>query len=465
MRAPTWSPRTVGLAVLVVGLALALLPSSGLLPAGWFAPTRADAGPPTLPTRFAGYSYLTGDVSTSPPGRAVAVYQHGFDVEFLDAPQAVVAGADGDIYRRLDAAEARDRGSHGDPAVMRLSPDGTRVAIGDWDTTAPDVIVIDRTTGDAVTYPVPGGRSAVPLAWAPDSRRLAYLTTAEPVNPYSGRAVSGDLGLLDVTTGTAELVPGQDGARAAAFSPDGRELAVHRITPDDGSLSGQDGIPRMGGGTVEVLTAGGTVDRRLAMPAHHYLHGPDAWSPDGALLATAVQWLPACEHLATDTREWGDCFNDYTGPEDGIVFLDATGGDAAVPAPVPPDVVGWDGLLGWTGDREVLVLDAPADPESAEDGLFWLTAVPLDGGEPRRLSGVPGGGNYGVGGFQVASALLPDIELRDNAGAVDRGLWPTWLRVLVALGAAGAVTLVARTLDRRGHAVRFAHAHRTVHHG
>lgn len=356
-------------------------------------------------------------------------------------------------------------GSHGDPAVMRLSPDGTRVAIGDWDTTAPDVIVIDLTTGDAVTYPVPGGRSAVPLAWAPDSRRLAYLTTAEPVNPYSGRAVSGDLGLLDVTTGTAELVPGQDGARAAAFSPDGRELAVHRITPDDGSLSGQDGIPRMGGGTVEVLTAGGTVDRRLAMPAHHFLHGPDAWSPDGALLATAVQWLPACEHLATDTREWGDCFNDYTGPEDGIVFLDATGGDAAVPAPVPPDVVGWDGLLGWTGDREVLVLDAPEDPESAEDDLFWLTAVPLEGGEPRRLSGVPGGGNYGVGGFQVASALLPDIELRDNAGAVDRGLWPTWLRVLVALGAAGAVTLVARTLDRRGHAVRFAHAHRTVHHG
>lgn len=62
-------------------------------------------------------------------------------------------------------------------------------------------------------------------------------------------------------------------------------------------------------------------------------------------------------------------------------------------------MVGSHGLLGWTGPDEVLVLDDVVDPDEsrADSELYWLTAVPLDGSEPHRLSAVPGGGNYGVG--------------------------------------------------------------------
>ncbi len=181
------SPRTVGLAVLVVGVVVALLPG-WVPPARWLGPADAGPGAATLPPRFADYSYLTGSVSASPPGRAIAVYQHGFGVEFMDFPQAVVAGADGDVYRRLDVAERRAGGeTQGDPAVMQLSPDGTRVAVGDWATSAPDIAVVDLTTGDSRALPVPGGRSAIPLAWSPDSTLLAPSWRSTSSRPTTAR--------------------------------------------------------------------------------------------------------------------------------------------------------------------------------------------------------------------------------------------------------------------------------------
>src|SRR5690625_1840392 len=182
------SPRTVGLAVLVVGVVVALLPG-WVLPARWLGPADASPGTATLPPRFADYSYLTGSVSASPPGRAIAVYQHGFGVEFMDFPQAVVAGADGDVYRRLDVAERRAGGeTQGDPAVMQLSPDGTRVAVGDWVTSAPDIAVVDLTTGDSRALPVPGGRSAIPLAWSPDATLLAPSWRSNSSPPATARS-------------------------------------------------------------------------------------------------------------------------------------------------------------------------------------------------------------------------------------------------------------------------------------
>ncbi|MGZ5404068.1 MAG: hypothetical protein ACXWDL_05420, partial [Nocardioides sp.] len=93
-----------------------------LLPLAVDVSAREAAVAVTLPDRLAGYSYLTGDVSEAPPGRVMALYQHGFGVEFMDFPQAVVLAADVDLYRRLDAAEDRSGPeSQGDPGPMLLS--------------------------------------------------------------------------------------------------------------------------------------------------------------------------------------------------------------------------------------------------------------------------------------------------------------------------------------------------------
>src|SRR5262245_55213350 len=95
-----------------------------------------DTGPAALTDRMAEYSLVTGTVSSSPPGRAVALYQHGWGVEFLDDPHAEVLGADGDVYRWVDEADNRADGlSQGDPGPMLLAPDGDQAAVGDFNGT------------------------------------------------------------------------------------------------------------------------------------------------------------------------------------------------------------------------------------------------------------------------------------------------------------------------------------------
>jgi hypothetical protein len=127
-----------------------------LLPMASGVESRDGGTAVSIPDRLASYSYLTGNVSDAPPGRAVALYQHGFGVEFMDYPQAVVLAADDDLYRRLDAAE--DRGgseTQGDPGPMLLSPDGLWVALGDHDTRDADLGVVDLRTGGVTSRQVP----------------------------------------------------------------------------------------------------------------------------------------------------------------------------------------------------------------------------------------------------------------------------------------------------------------------
>jgi len=192
------------------------------------ATTPAGPGEVAVPDQLASYSHVTGSVSASAPGRATALFQHGFGVELLDLPQAVVLGADGDSYRRVDAAEDRAGAeTQGDPAPMLLSPDGTKVAVGDHDTGNPDVVVVDLLTGTTTTHPLPTGRSVIPVAWSRDGRTLAHLLSPAPTDPYSGGRITGQVGLLDLTDDTALVLP-EDEATAAAFSPDGSELAVEQ---------------------------------------------------------------------------------------------------------------------------------------------------------------------------------------------------------------------------------------------
>jgi hypothetical protein len=305
---------------------------------------------------------------------------------------------------------------------MLLSPQGTHVAVGDHDIGGADLAVVDLRTGHSTLYPLPAGRSIVPLAWSPDGKRVAYQFSAEPTNPYGGFPITGDIGLLDVQTGTAEAVPGASDVKTAAFSPDGTELALQH-----GAL----------GGTLEVVSLVGDSPRVIPAPAR-VLDGPTAWSPDGLLLATT-------EAHTCPYGDLGPCDAD----RNDISFVDATGQGRRVPDALRVDVLDSYGVLAWTGPGEIAVragntlTDAGFNPDT-----YWVTAVPLDGGDPRRLSAIPGGPNYGVWRFQLASALLSDVEVR-AASDIDRGPWPLTLRVLVVLLTGVAVAAMAKAAMNR----------------
>jgi dipeptidyl aminopeptidase/acylaminoacyl peptidase len=420
----SWRRRSVFAGALLPALAVALMPAGD-------APGSDGRAAPSIPDRMAGYSHLTADVSSSPPGRGVALFQFGFGVEFLDFPQAVVVGADGDVYRRVDLAEERvGAGSQGDPAPMLLSPDGTRVAVGAHDAEQPELAVLELASGRVETHSVPVGRSVLPVAWSPDGRRLAYLGNAEATNPHAGTGpISGDVGLLDVPSGETTRLDGATDVWTVAFAPDGQELAVQHA-----------------GGALDVLPLDGGASRTLAPRPGFQLAGPGSWSPDGALLA-AWRTSSTCPGLG-----WNP--SPACAADEVVSFVDATGGGASTPAPLIRGVVGPGHVLGWTAADRVAVLVPDPVVDSGDPEEHRVVDVPLDGGEPRQLSALPtSGGKYGVSRFHVATGLLPDLEMRES-GDADRGRWPLWLRLGAALAVGGAVAGTASLVTR--HATRAA---------
>ncbi len=400
----------------VVGLAVAALVVVLTGPGDSPAP----AATPAVPQEMAGYSHLTGSVSASPPGPVVALWQHGYGVEFLDFPQAVVLGSGGDSYRRVDVAEERAGGeTQGDPAPMLLSPDGTRVAVGDHDMDRPDVVVVDLATGETTRHPLPTGRSVVPVAWSADGRTLASLVSDEATNPYSGGRITGDVAVLDLTDGAAEVLELDRSSTGAAFSPDGSEVAVDQS------------------GVVTVVGLQDGAERSLEVDG--VLAGPTAWSPDGRLLAvTTTEPVPAPPGV------------DAPGVPTGLSFVDATGGGGGdVPDPLLLDLTGPGRVLGWSGPDEVLTVLAVAGTDTCcGDDQQTLSRVPLDGAEPRTLMRMSDLTSFGVGRFQLASSLAASLEVVDP-DAVDRGPWPRPLRGVLAVAAGLLAWWVARAGVRR----------------
>lgn len=363
--------------------------------------TRSPGSAVTLPDRLAGYSYLTGNVVEAPPGRAVALYQHGFGVEFMDFPQAVVLAADGDVYRRLNAAEDRaGPETQGDPAPMLLSPDGRWVALGDHDTTSPDLALVSLETGKVTSWTLPDARSVRPVAWSPDGTRLAYLADDKPTNPHLGSPLVGTLLRLDIASGAVEAVPGGAQSTAAAFSPDGALIAVQRMGEPETGLA----IVRLGTGAVRALPGAGR------------LTAPNAWSPDGRL-------------LAVDRRS-------------GIWVVDVAAAPATEPARLSLPQPTSHTMLGWTANREVALLDYTRPDQSR------VIAHSLARGESRELTLIDGMESYGVGRLQLATALIADLAVRESDDP-DRGPLPPVIRALLALLAGLVTIVVASRIARR----------------
>ncbi|MEV8517253.1 hypothetical protein [Dactylosporangium sp. NPDC051484] len=398
----SWRPVVVAAAVVVLLLAVGLV----RLPA---APSAPVAGPATLPRLFADHSYLTATVSAAPAGPAIAIYGYGQGDLPFQTPQLIAVGMDGRTYREIDIASKRGRPvdasalkSLAAPAL--LSPDGSRVAVADDRGPAIDVAIVDLTTGRTRSHPVPAGSAVQLLAWSPDSMRLAYAVAPYRADshgdPRPALAADGELTLLDLATGVTSTVAGQRGVLDAAFSPDGRTLAVQVGTE------------------LRLLDAGGgsTV---VPLPGRHRLGGPAAWSPDGSRLALF--------RMAAGSPAWAA---GYWSP-DGLAVLDLPTG---VSTPLDTDATA---ILGWQG----------ADLLATNHNT--IVSVPPTG-SARLLARLQPGDDHWIVTVQLATARTSDLQVRDTG--VDRGPWPWWLRVLTVglLFLAGGGVLVALR-RRRAH--------------
>jgi WD40 repeat protein len=354
-------------------------------------------GRPVLPERFGGLSPGTAGHRESPPGPVIALYHEGRqEPDGRDNSQQLVVGVDGRSYRQLDwVSPGTERPRNAVQGVL-LSPDGSLVAVPG--SLAPeDFAIIDLTTGKE-RYPDLSGE---PLAWSPDGRRLAV--------ELSGPAVDLDrpvVQVLDLANGAVTTIAVDNAAgtghvpAAAAFSPDGRELAIHTRRESEP------------GGVVSIFDLAGNRQRVIPLSEQQALaDGGTGWSPDGTLFVVIEASLD--------------------GPTSGLAFLDATGSGRRVPAPIQAgreDMV----LLGWRSADTMLV----GWDDGSSRGTNLIATVPLDGGSARTVSRFSVGEHGWVTGLQLATGLLADAEIHDAAGDPWHWQWRmavAGLLVLVAL--------------------------------
>jgi hypothetical protein len=408
---------------------MALLAVVVVLPGMWprrGSPPAGVEAPATLPEVIGGYSPLTGSVSDSPPGRAIAVFRYEFEPIYA-INQVIVLAADADRYRYLEQAEigtflAAER------APVLLSGDGLLVAIGSGSRPVSEVPVVDLRTGDVRRYPVDADSTVTLLAWSADGRWLAYAT--RPFRPMtqgwseSTRARGGRLTLLDVTTGERHPIDALDSVAYAAFSPDGTDLAIQAGGPD----GAEHRSTPPGTDLVVITVPGGEVVATVRVPAEFHLASQAAWSPDGSRLALTSE-------SSADSAWPGS-------PALRLRTLERDGADWRVGRDEVPsgDFLGWRSagrFVMATGDEVVSV--------DLGDG----SRTPLARLDPATDHDVL------VVDLQLAYGLLPDVQERLH-GDIDHGPWPSWLRVAalaVAFAVLGCLTLalvvVARVRRRR----------------
>jgi hypothetical protein len=405
-------------AVLVVlGVAGLVRPHTSSLP-----PADRSPGTPTLPHRIAPYSSFTGEVSASPPGPAIMIYEYGSG-ETINVWQALALSADGDVYRQIDAAEGS-----GGLRQWLLSPDGRTVIMAERQSATSALLLLDLITGKQREVGLPAKAGVSLLAVSPDGQQVAYTSAPLPDDLRAGNSIEfenarvGTLSILDLTTGRATPVPGFQPVQAAAFSPDGELLAIQSKME------------------TWIITADGVRVRQVPMPADTGIVPRNAWSPDGHLLATTLWRADSWQQLDGTTTSSYSVASWY-----GI-------GIAGIAGATEPWVISeHDTFLGWRSSDRVLVFT----PSSADNGDDQLADLSLDGTR-KTLSRFDTGRSCELGmqtcqtlELTVASGLLPDLTVRP-AGSPQRGPWPTSMLLLIGI----PITVVAVLIVFAGHKLR-----------
>ncbi|MEM8930053.1 MAG: hypothetical protein AAGE94_02695 [Acidobacteriota bacterium] len=238
------------------------------------------------------------------------------------------------IWSATTGATERELAGHsGDLMDAAWSPDDQWIATGGY---GADLRVWDATTGDLV-HEIAVGSAVIDVSWSPDGRHLAVAT------------VRGEALILDAESGDRVTVARAHEAMVDAS--DGGEFQTIRWSPEGQRVASQLDASAF----IWDPTSGGTLVRLDA-------HADDildlAWSPDGALLATAsadgtarvwdastgtvtavleghngwvssVAWSPTGDDLATAShdqtaRQWrrsGELVSRFDGHRDALVSI------------------------------------------------------------------------------------------------------------------------------------------------
>jgi WD40 repeat protein len=360
------APSLAAAAVIVTILSVTSLPGTSPTVAG----RESQA---SLPDRFPGFSFVQG-TTDGRFGRAIALYTNGSGHEDLTFSQLILAGADEDRYRRLPVPGGQSTGW----ADTRLSPDGTKVAIG-----TDGVTIVDLLTGARTVHriPAPGNGWVVPLAFSPDSGKLAYLVKTE-VGESGGR-----LFVLDLTAGSSARIGDTGTVLTVAFSPDGRHLAV-QVTGDS---------------FITLVQFDGTPQRTVHLPPGVQLATGPVWSPDGRFLVTTGTQPPFSYTFVA------------VNPQDRVPGPIEAGG--LVPA-------AWgEFVLGWRSPTAMLV--SAGDLDGTTSNL--IIEVDITNGSRHVLSRFTAGArdDLAIGGVQLATGLIGTATVRHSTDP-DRGPCPAW---------------------------------------
>ncbi len=275
------------------------------------------------------------------------------------------------------------------------------------------------------------------IAWSPDGRRLAVVSTAESAEPertperkpedgpapdtrlidtlgyqFNGAGFVNErftrLWLVDAESGSAELLTrGRNHDRDPQWSPDGRQIAF---------VSDRHPNPDLGWRTdIYLVDARGGAVRQLSTGRGKQGWGAPAWSPDG-------RWV-----AAIGSRDWKRGELDQSSVwrfrvRDGLDqnLIEASDLDAA--GNMNSDLIGGaPARLHWMGNGRWIVFGAPVD------GSFELWRVEVEGGRLERLTGdrqylsrtalvpLPRGGAR-VAASRATATRAPEVVVGDVPG-------------------------------------------------
>jgi hypothetical protein len=292
-------------------------------------PTPVKDGPVSLPEELGWLPSSLPPEHKAPAGRAIALVWQYIDIEKY---RFVTVGATTNTARVVPEIAERFRKPRTIPGSepvtspsARLSPDGTALAIGSDGTRTDGLVLLDLHTGERRSHSIGPGVIDI-YAWSPDSTSVAY-------------GNNDGLNILDTRSGRSEPVEfDSDGYYAAAFSPDGKHLAVD---VDDAVF------------IVELNNNTDVPPRRIPKQTDEFLPTDVGWSVDGSQILLRRYTLP-------DGSPAGETHDGPVRARISFVDISRTS-PKRLPATIDVEETYGVDVAGWRSPNELVLVDSSTD--------------------------------------------------------------------------------------------------------